>query len=62
MRIVVINHLTLDGVTQAPAGAADDPRGGFPYGGWETPYGDAVMIDGRQLGNGWLAVRGARVA
>jgi hypothetical protein len=27
MRIVAINHLTLDGVTQAPAGADEDLRG-----------------------------------
>jgi len=50
MRIVVINHLTLDGVTQAPAAADEDPRGGFPYGGWEIPYGDEVMMQSLGFG------------
>jgi dihydrofolate reductase len=50
MRIVVINHLTLDGVSQAPGGPDEDRRGGFPYGGWETPYNDAVMADSLGFG------------
>ena len=50
MRIVVINHLTLDGVTQAPATADEDRRGGFEHGGWEVPYGDAVMMDALGFG------------
>jgi dihydrofolate reductase len=43
MKIVVINHLTLDGVMQAPGRADEDTRGGFEHGGWSPPYGDAVM-------------------
>jgi dihydrofolate reductase len=41
--IVVIESLSLDGVMQAPGGADEDPRGGFPYGGWATPYADEIM-------------------
>jgi dihydrofolate reductase len=33
-RIVVMNHLTLDGVMQAPARADEDTREGFTQGGW----------------------------
>jgi dihydrofolate reductase len=40
--IVVINHITLDGVMQAPARADEDTRGGFQHGGWAVPNNDAV--------------------
>jgi dihydrofolate reductase len=49
-RLVVINHLTLDGVMQAPGRADEDRRGGFEHGGWARPYGDEVM--GRVMGEG----------
>jgi len=42
-RVVVTNHLTLDGVMQAPGRPDEDRRGGFEHGGWSPPYGDAVM-------------------
>lgn len=43
MKVVVVNHVTLDGVTQAPGRPDEDSRGGFKHGGWSVPYGDAVM-------------------
>jgi dihydrofolate reductase len=49
-KIVVTNHLTLDGVMQAPAGPDEDRRGGFEHGGWATPNNDEVM--GRVMGEG----------
>jgi dihydrofolate reductase len=48
MRLVVINHLSLDGVMQAPGRSDEDTRGGFSHGGWAIPGGDEVM--GRALG------------
>jgi dihydrofolate reductase len=42
-RIVVINHLTLDGVMQGPGRADEDVRDGFAHGGWAAPGGDEVM-------------------
>jgi dihydrofolate reductase len=40
--IVVINHLTLDGVMQAPGRPDEDTRGGFTHGGWAAPFSDEV--------------------
>jgi dihydrofolate reductase len=42
-RIVAINHLTLDGVMQAPARPDEDVRDGFEHGGWAVPGNDEVM-------------------
>ncbi|HET6950593.1 MAG TPA: dihydrofolate reductase family protein [Acidimicrobiales bacterium] len=36
MRIVVINHVSLDGVMQAPGRADEDTRDGFEHGGWAS--------------------------
>ncbi len=41
-RITVLNHLTLDGVMQAPGRPDEDRRGGFELGGWARPRGDAI--------------------
>lgn len=42
-KIIVFNSLTLDGIMQAPGRADEDVRGGFPYGGWATPFADPEM-------------------
>lgn len=44
MRIVVINHLSLDGVMQSPGRPDEDTRGGFSRGGWAIPGNDAAMF------------------
>jgi hypothetical protein len=41
-RVVVFEHLTLDGVMQAPGRPDEDRRGGFEHGGWATLW-DAVI-------------------
>ena len=41
--IEVVNHVTLDGVMQAPAHPDEDRRGGFEHGGWATEYFDDVQ-------------------
>lgn len=43
MPVVAINHITLDGVMQAPGGLEEDTRGGFTHGGWAIPGNDEVM-------------------
>jgi dihydrofolate reductase len=35
-RVIAIEHVTLDGVYQAPARVDEDGRGGFEHGGWST--------------------------
>lgn len=42
-KIVVLEHLSLDGVIQAPGGPEEDTSGGFAYGGWAAPYDDPVL-------------------
>jgi dihydrofolate reductase len=41
--LVVIEHVTLDGVMQAPGRPDEDRRGGFEHGGWAVPNTDDVM-------------------
>ncbi len=50
MDVVVINHLTLDGVMQGPGGPDEDRRGDFEHGGWAAPDNDEVM--GKMMGEG----------
>jgi dihydrofolate reductase len=42
-RITVFDHVTLDGVMQAPGRPDEDCRDDFRHGGWSPPYGDEVM-------------------
>jgi dihydrofolate reductase len=39
-KIIVLEHITLDGVIQAPGGRDEDTSDGFAYGGWIAPYHD----------------------
>ncbi len=61
-RVVVVEHLTLDGVMQAPGRADEDRRGGFEHGGWGTPYGDEVMgsVMGERMAQGGALLLGRR--
>ncbi len=54
--ITAVENVTLDGVLQAPGRADEDPRGGFPYGGWGARYQDEVLA--RVMGEG-MAREGA---
>jgi dihydrofolate reductase len=42
-KVVVLEHISLDGVIQAPGGPDEDTSGGFAYGGWIAPYSDEVL-------------------
>src|SRR5437762_1498775 len=39
-KIIVLEHISLDGVIQAPGGPDEDRSDGFAYGGWAAPYHD----------------------
>lgn len=42
-KIVVLEHISLDGVIQAPGGPEEDTSGGFTHGGWISSYSDAIL-------------------
>jgi dihydrofolate reductase len=51
-KLVVINHVTLDGVMQAPGRPDEDTRDGFSHGGWAQAGNDPLTFEamGRYLG------------
>jgi hypothetical protein len=49
-KVVVIEHVTLDGVMQAPGRPDEDDRGRFEHGDWAHARTDEVM--GRKMGEG----------
>jgi dihydrofolate reductase len=42
-KIIVLEHISLDGVIQAPGGPDEDTSGGFKYGGWIAPFSDDIL-------------------
>jgi len=42
-KIIVLEHISLDGVIQAPGGPDEDTSDGFAYGGWAAPYDDDIL-------------------
>ena len=59
-KVVVIQHLTLDGVMQAPGHPDEDPRDGFEHGGWAQRDNDPVMqeVMGARMGTSWSLLLG----
>lgn len=45
MKIIMTNHVTLDGVMQSPGGPDEDRSGGFDRGGWAAGDNDEVMAE-----------------
>ncbi len=42
-KIIVLEHISLDGVIQGPGGPDEDTSEGFTYGGWIAPYSDKTL-------------------
>ena len=42
-KIIVFEHISLDGVIQSPGAPGEDTSDGFAYGGWQAPYGDDIL-------------------
>jgi dihydrofolate reductase len=42
-KVIVLEHISLDGVIQAPGGKNEDSSAGFKYGGWSAPYSDKAV-------------------
>lgn len=58
-RVVAIEHISLDGVMQAPGRPDEDRRGDFAYGGWAAnndPMMQAAM--GARMGGAWSLLIG----
>lgn len=62
MRVVAINHLSLDGVLQGPGGPDEDPRGGFRHGGWAALGNDPAIPEamGQRMGTDFAWLFGRR--
>ncbi|MFN8527403.1 MAG: dihydrofolate reductase family protein [Anaerolineae bacterium] len=42
-RVIVISHVSLDGVIQSMGAPEEDTSDGFAHGGWIAPYSDEVL-------------------
>ncbi len=42
-KIIVLEHISLDGVIQGPGGPEEDTSGGFTFGGWIAAYSDPIL-------------------
>lgn len=62
MRVLAVNHLSLDGVLQGPGRPDEDTRDGFRHGGWAQEDNDPAMFAamGERLGQGFSWLFGRR--
>lgn len=59
-KVIVIQHLTLDGVMQAPGHPDEDSRDGFQHGGWANRSQDPAMqeVMGAHMSSAWSLLAG----
>ncbi|MFP4003721.1 MAG: dihydrofolate reductase family protein [Alphaproteobacteria bacterium] len=51
-KIRIIEHISLDGVIQAPGGPDEDRDGDFEHGGWIVPHSDPAVGEAIGAGHG----------
>ena len=61
-KVLVVEHVSLDGVMQGPARADEDTRDGFDLGGWAQARSDPRMQEavGARMGGEWALLAGRR--
>jgi dihydrofolate reductase len=42
-KVIVLEHISIDGVIQSPGGPDEDTSGGFAFGGWISSYFDELL-------------------
>jgi dihydrofolate reductase len=47
-KLIVAEHISLDGIIQSPGAPKEDPSGDFRLGGWTVPYTDEVIGEAMQ--------------
>ncbi len=59
-KVIVIEHLSLDGVMQGPGRPDEDRRDGFEHGGWAEPGQDPAMqqVIGKRMSSAWSLLAG----
>jgi dihydrofolate reductase len=59
-KLIVFEHLTLDGVMQAPGSFDEDPRDGFRHGGWANRSQDPAMqeVMSKSMSSTWSLLAG----
>jgi len=62
VRVLVVNHISLDGVLQGPGRPDEDARDGFRHGGWAQQSNDPVMgtVIGERMGPNFSWLFGRR--
>jgi dihydrofolate reductase len=59
-KVVAVEHMSLDGVYQAPGRSDEDSRGNFKHGGWSAPGDDPKLqqVISKYMTGGWSLVAG----
>jgi dihydrofolate reductase len=54
-KIIVLEHISLDGIIQAPGGPDEDTSGSFTHGGWISSYSDVDIWSNVNIATKYVA-------